>query len=151
MEDSGYGKKQNQRSRDDAGAEKNGLTEKEQKGAESKVRRYKLNKPMVWSEFRSMPTDIQSEYLLNLRKTFNISSNDLARMFHTAGSTLRAYVRGLAIPFPISKTGRRKTANENAGWNEFLIGGAEPPAAISAPPPRASRSRTDFANARTYS
>jgi len=130
--------KNNQRPQNGAGAKKSGLTEKEQMGAESKVRRYKLNKPMKWSEFRSMPTDIQSEYLLNLRATFNINSSDLVRMFHTGGTNLRTYIRDLAIPFPISKTGRRKTANEIARWDEFLKGDAEPPAAKPAPPPAVS-------------
>ena len=42
---------------------------------------FRLNDPMTWAEFRSMPEDIQVTYIKLLREKFNVPDKNLAEMF----------------------------------------------------------------------
>ena len=48
------------------------LSKKELKAMNGVVKSYKLNKPMTWKEFRSMPQDIQVMYIKKLRNEFGV-------------------------------------------------------------------------------
>ena len=42
---------------------------------------FRLNKPMTYPEFRSMPEDIQVTYIKLLREKYNVPDKNLAEMF----------------------------------------------------------------------
>ena len=42
---------------------------------------YRLNEPMAWNEFMSMPDDIKCTYIKLLRQKFNVPDKNLAEMF----------------------------------------------------------------------
>jgi len=91
-----------------------------------KVTSYGLGKPMDWRTFKSMPIDIQSEYLMNLRKAFSVNTIKLGEMFGVRGVTVRKHIREFAIAFPVSK-GNRMKPHEKEAWSQFLSGKAALP------------------------
>lgn len=56
------------------------LTESQRKALNSEVKTYRMNAPMIWDEFISMPVDLQVEYVKNLRKKFNVPDFEIATM-----------------------------------------------------------------------
>lgn len=84
------------------------------------VKTYQLNEPVSWSTFKSMPQDIQREYLNNLQKRFLPTATDLSRVFGVTASTITAYLGDqLGIKF---SPGKRMPKAYVSEFNQFLDG-----------------------------
>lgn len=75
------------------------LTKKERDAMNGKCETYRLNAPMSWQEFKSMPEDLQKTYIKTLRKTYNVPNKALAEMFGVSGPAIAKYFesRGLSM------------------------------------------------------
>ena len=56
------------------------LTRKEREAMSGECKSYRLNEPMSWDEFRTMPDDIQKSYVLALREKFKVSDSKIFDM-----------------------------------------------------------------------
>lgn len=57
------------------------LTAGQLKKRNGEVMQYNLNKPMSWHTFKSMPEDLQREYIVKCREKYGAKGKDLAEMF----------------------------------------------------------------------
>lgn len=57
------------------------LSKKELMKMSGECKSYRLNEPMSWKEFMSMPDDIKVTYIKLLRQKFNVPDKNLAEMF----------------------------------------------------------------------
>lgn len=56
------------------------LSKKELNAMNGEVKSYRLNDPMSWDEFRSMPDDLKIAYIKALREKYNVPDSHIARM-----------------------------------------------------------------------
>ena len=84
---------------------------------------YRLNKPMVWEEFKQLPDDMKIAYIKALRETYNVPTKEIIKMMGVSICTYGNTLRRLGISEP---TGTRRTATEE--WFKWLDGnkGEEP-------------------------
>ena len=59
------------------------LSKKELKAMSGECKSYKLNEPMLWGEFKSMPDDIKITYIKLIREKFGASDRAIAKMMLT--------------------------------------------------------------------
>lgn len=59
------------------------MTQKEIKAMSGECKSYKLNKPMVWQEFKGMPDDIKVTYIKLIREKFGATDSAIAKMMKT--------------------------------------------------------------------
>lgn len=57
------------------------LSKKELMKMSGECKSYRLNDPMAWKEFMSMPVDLRVTYIKLLRQKFNVPDKNLAEMF----------------------------------------------------------------------
>ena len=57
------------------------LTAGQLKKRNGEVMQYNLNKPMSWHTFKSMPEDLQREYIVKCKEKYGARGRDLAEMF----------------------------------------------------------------------
>lgn len=73
------------------------MSKKEIKAMSGECKTYRMNEPMFWKEFKSMPTDLQIAYVKALRNTYNVPDKKLAEMFGTHHSELSKYFKTLGL------------------------------------------------------
>lgn len=56
------------------------LSKKELQKMNGECKSYRLNDPMAWKEFKSMPDDLRITYINLLRKKFNVPGSHIAKM-----------------------------------------------------------------------
>lgn len=95
------------------------LTTKEKKAMNGECKSYHLNDPMKWDEFKSMPKDLQIDYINGLRKQFGVPDKEIHVMFGISNAALSKYVKELGIGLGRGK--RPGKFNEEA-WNLWLNG-----------------------------
>lgn len=98
-------------------------TKKQLKGLNGEVMIRSMRKPMSWAEFKSMPADLQKEYLVGLRDKYGARAVDVAAMFGIIGTSLSAYLRRNDLRV-FAASGGRKSAEAEAKWRAFLNGEA---------------------------
>jgi hypothetical protein len=109
------------------------LTPAQRKALNGPTKTYKLGGPMDWSTFRSMPDDLQREYLKKLIDRFHINDALLGEMFGVNQST----VGRIRSELGLTNVGRRRTKQEQRNaFYTWCAGGAgtEEPAVEQAPP-----------------
>lgn len=98
---------------------------------------YNLKKPMDWVEFKSMPSDLQKEYIRWLRARFGCNNSVIADMLGTGRKNFQTYVGKLGmklgkgsgndawdvVGFNRWKNGEDDAVSENA--SEAAVAGAE--------------------------
>ena len=94
------------------------MTKKEINAMNGEVKSYRLNEPMNWQEFKSMPDDIKVSYIKLLRAKCNVSDRAMAEMFGIGQHTVSAETRRLGIAS--THPGRKKWDKE--GWLAFVNG-----------------------------
>ena len=57
------------------------LSKKELQKMSGECKSYRLNDPMTWAEFKSMPDDLKVAYIKALRKKYNVPDKNVAEMF----------------------------------------------------------------------
>lgn len=96
-----------------------GMTQKQWKEKCGPVISYNLNKPMVWEDFKQLPTNIQAEYITNLQKKYGVTAVDLGNMFEVQPLTVRRHVdaNNLEVEFP---RGHAMSVAKKVEWEKFL-------------------------------
>ena len=89
------------------------------------IMQYKLNQPMKWKEFKSMPEDLQKEYIQKLASEKKARAKDVAEMLGIHKNYLSDYARTLfqgETPF----TGTHQV-NQSQEWRDFIEGNITTP------------------------
>ena len=98
-----------------------GMTRKEWEKRNGVVMTYKLNRPVSWKEFRSMPRDVQAEYIRGLSDTYGINVSALARMFDMSHEGVRSYLKKNGLSEQLQKS-RHMDAEAIDRWEKFVAG-----------------------------
>lgn len=80
---------------------------------------YRMNEPMNWSAFRSMPDDLQVQYVTGLRAKYGATDAMFADMFCVHPATFSAVRTKLGIPGKLPRTGADQINAREALWQEF--------------------------------
>lgn len=109
------------------------MTEKEKKQMNGECKSYRLNSPMKWAEFKSMPDDVKIIYIKAIREKFNAPDTYIAKMFDIAQTAVSKEIKRLGIGNGKTRSGRTKW--DKAGFLAW-IGGVPVPTAdtVEAPP-----------------
>ena len=74
------------------------LTRKELEKMNGEVKSYRLNDPMLWSEFKTMPDDLKINYISLIRQRYGVSDTCIAvNMLRTTQTTFGTEARRLGI------------------------------------------------------
>ena len=94
------------------------MTKKEREAMNGECISYKLNEPMSWKVFKSMPTDVQAAYIKALQNKFGVPGTKLAEMFGTTQRTISAKMVDLGV-----NPGRGKVLKfDRESWFKWLNG-----------------------------
>ena len=110
------------------------------------VKSYRLNSPMLWSEFKGMPDDIQVLYIKGLREKYGAPTTKLAEMFGASQPTVSQKIVALGIG-----TGRNNVLKfDKDGWNKFVNGNCDdssedPAEVMQEAEPEAAAEQPEFA------
>ena len=89
------------------------------------IMQYKLNQPMKWKEFKSMPEDLQKEYIQKLASEKKARAIDIAEMLGVHKNYFSSIARALfqgETPF----TGKHQV-NQSQEWRDFIEGNITTP------------------------
>lgn len=91
------------------------------------VRTWKLDRPMLWTDFNAMPDDLQREYLQKLRDQFHVGDTQIADMMCVTHATVGKRRRELGIVSDGNTRIRPKAEQIDAfcDWIEGAIPGPE--------------------------
>lgn len=90
------------------------MTKKELKSMNGECKSYRLNSPMSWEEFKSMPDDLKVVYIKALREKYNVPNTALAEMFGICGPTLSRYLDTLGLSVGKAAAASKKTWEKEA-------------------------------------
>lgn len=69
------------------------LTKKEREAMNGECKRYRMNDPITWDEFKYWPKEHQETYIKLLRKKFNVPLSNICEMMGIHRGSLSAYVK----------------------------------------------------------
>lgn len=93
-------------------------SKKELRAMNGEVKSYKLNDPMSWEEFKALPDDLKITYITALRKKYNVSDTNIAKMLGTCQVNFSSMCRRLGI-----KSARKsREAWDEDGWYAWVNG-----------------------------
>jgi hypothetical protein len=96
------------------------LTAKQLKERNGPIMNYALNVPMDWEAFKSMPRDLQQQYLDNLHARFNVGVTTISReLFGMSDATLNVYAKRVGLK---TRTASRLNASERELWENWING-----------------------------
>lgn len=105
------------------------LTPAQLKRRNGPVSTYKLDEPMRWDDFKSMPVDLQKRYMSNLIETYGATNEMLGDMFYVHPTRVGAVKKALGVvshnPRHLSK---EKKAIRDQMWAAFcngVVGGGD--------------------------
>ena len=99
------------------------LTAAQKRRLNGPVSTYKLDEPMKWESFKTMPEDLQKKYILNLQETYQTTDEMLGMMFGKSNVTVGKYRAILGIDgLGHSKFSHEEKIVRNAKWNAFCNG-----------------------------
>lgn len=81
------------------------LTKKEREAMNGECRSYRLNDPMKWAEFKSMPDDLKATYIRLLRERFNVPDSRIAQMMGVHKVTFSNLARTIGAARGSSRSG----------------------------------------------
>ena len=84
------------------------------------VKSYRLNSPMKWAEFKSMPDDLKIAYIKAIREKYNAPDSQIAKMLGITQAPASVEFRRLGIG--AGKTKGRCTAWDKEGFFAWIIG-----------------------------
>ena len=90
------------------------MTKKELKSMNGECKSYRLNSPMSWEEFKSMPDDLKVVYIRALREKYNTPDKYIAEMFGVGRPTLCNYFKGLGLNTGSASAASKQTWNKEA-------------------------------------
>lgn len=107
------------------------MTAAEWKRRNGPVSTYKLDAPMSWDEFNSMPDDLKVKYIQNLRELYGANDRMLGEMFFVHFSTVALIRKKLGITERMPRLAGLEKEKRDAMWAAFcngVVGGNEKPA-----------------------
>lgn len=96
------------------------LTKKELKAMNGEVKSYKLNDPMKWQEFKSMPDDLKVTYIKLIRQRYNPYDASIAEMLGVHKVTFSKEVKRLNLGVGKNHGGTKLWDKE--GWLKWSKG-----------------------------
>ena len=96
------------------------MTEKEKKKMNGECKSYRLNSPMKWAEFKSMPDDLKIAYIKAIREKYNAPDTYIGQMFGVAQTNVSKEIRRLGIGNGKTRSGR--THWDKAGFLAWISG-----------------------------
>lgn len=84
---------------------------------------YRLDRPLDWATFKSMPADLRKQYLIDLRTKYDANAMMLGAMFGVNNQTVLNQQKELGIP-PMSR-GAHASRATRARWKAFCDGAAQ--------------------------
>ena len=105
------------------------LTPAQMKRRNGPVSTYKLDEPMGWDDFKSMPVDLQKKYLTNLVETYGATNEMLGDMFYVHPTHVGAVKKALGVVShnPHRLIGEKKAIRDQM-WAAFcngVVGGGD--------------------------
>ena len=105
------------------------LTPAQLKRRNGPVSTYKLDEPMRWDDFKSMPVDLQKKYLTNLVETYGATNEMLGDMFYVHPTHVGAIKKALGVVShnPHRLIGEKKAIRDQM-WAAFcngVVGGGD--------------------------
>ena len=97
------------------------LTPKEIKQMSGEVKSYRLNSPMKWDEFKSMPDDLKITYIKLLRNKYNVPFVYIGNMLGCSQITISREVVRLGLSEGKAPKGRSKKWDRD-GWVAWING-----------------------------
>ncbi len=82
------------------------LSKKELQKMNGECKSYRLNDPMAWKEFKSMPDDLKITYIKLLRQKFNVPGNHIAKMMGINTCSYSQEINRLGISEGLHSRGR---------------------------------------------
>lgn len=83
------------------------LSKKELQAMNGEVKSYRLNEPMKWDEFKTMPDDLKVAYINALRTKFDVPDNEIANMLGVDRQTVGRWFRCLGLGLGKCAGGRK--------------------------------------------
>lgn len=96
------------------------MTEKEKKKMNGECKSYKLNSPMKWAEFKSMPDYLKIAYIKAIRGKYNAPATQIAKMLGVSDCTVSVEFQRLGIHN--GKTRRGRIHWDKAGFLAWISG-----------------------------
>ena len=105
------------------------LTPAQLKRRNGPVSTYKLDEPMRWDDFKTMPVDLQKQYLTNLVETYGATNEMLGDMFYVHPTHVGTVKKALGVVShnPHRLIGEKKTIRDQM-WAAFcngVVGGGD--------------------------
>ena len=94
------------------------LTKKELKNMSGECRSYRMNSPMKWQEFKSMPKDLQIAYIKAIKEKYNPPIVAIAKMMEIDRANLSRYL--MSLGFEKGERGQRPW--DKMGFAEWCFG-----------------------------
>lgn len=97
------------------------MTEKQWKERCGDVMSYQIGKPMTWSEFRKLPSDLKEEYMNALIDKYSANARSFADMFGVSVATIFRAVKNDNLSVKFAK-GRYPSGEKEVAFKKFLSG-----------------------------
>lgn len=95
------------------------MSAKELKSMNSECKTYRMNEPITWDEFKSMPDDLKIGYVKGLRERFKVPAREIAMMMGVNPTTFNKYLRCLGIA---EGKGSSRRAWDREGFENWRTG-----------------------------
>jgi hypothetical protein len=92
------------------------LTAKQKKALNGECKTYRMNDPMNWETFVSMPADLQKEYIKKLRERFGIADDCIAEMMDCDVEKLHKIFDSIGLSKYIGFCGMKSVAEFREWW-----------------------------------
>lgn len=97
------------------------LTLAQQKKLCGEVKSWNLNEPMDWKTFKSMPHDLQVQYVNGLNSRFSVGINTIGQdVFGLSTNAVRAYFKANGVECDVQ--GKKLSALERERWEHWIHG-----------------------------
>lgn len=90
------------------------LTRKEMEAMNGEIRCYRMNDPMKWEDFKTMPVDLQVQYIKAIRNRWHVSDSCIARMMGVNQSHFSHHAQKIGVALG------RGTGNQKSDKDGFL-------------------------------
>ena len=96
------------------------LTRSQKQKLNGEVKSYNMNEPVTYEKFKSMPLDLQENYLVHLIDEYHVTGSNLADMMGIVPKTLYTYLASKNLNGYLPGKGHRMPKECQKAWEEFL-------------------------------
>ena len=95
-------------------------TKKELEAMNGDVKSYKMNEPITWDMFKSMPDDLKIMYIKSIRKKFNVPDKYVAEMMGVSRSTFAKWTKCLGLSLGQSSCADGRWWHDTEDYKNFM-------------------------------